>query len=262
MRGKARYLIALPILALLVVVAYTLREEPHKFTEYECMRCHMDVENDPSALVSPVETLCAKCHRKGLKAASHPINVRPEITRVPLDMPLSMGLLTCNTCHNVHADRFTGFGEKSYYLRRPYGGREFCISCHEDNPIPSGHKRTLDIAHMGRKFRVTDENQPLDGLSLGCIGCHDGTVAGNVDYVVGAGSWRHIEGSHPIGVDYNESRMKAGGLAPLSRVDKRIRLFDGRLGCGTCHDPYSGLPGQLVMENVKSRLCTQCHDDK
>lgn len=257
-----------PIMALLLVfliaaiVAYTLREEPHKFSEDECLRCHADAENDPRALMAPVEKLCAKCHRRGLTAASHPVNIKPEISRVPADMPLTDGRLTCNTCHNVHKDRYTAFGEKSYYLRRPPGGREFCISCHEENPIATGHGAMLDVAHMARKYRVTDENQPLDGLSLQCIGCHDGTIASNAEYTIGGGYWKHLDGAHPIGVDYGMSRMKAGGLTPPARLDGRIRLFNGRLGCGTCHSPYSGLPGQLVMDNTNSRLCSECHFDK
>jgi len=42
--------------------------------------------------------------------------------------------------------------------------------------------------------------------------------------------------------------------------EQEIRLFEGRIGCGTCHDPFSKLPKQLVMSNKGSRICLACHD--
>ncbi|NNK62673.1 MAG: hypothetical protein HKO98_05620 [Gemmatimonadetes bacterium] len=50
------------------------------------------------------------------------------------------------------------------------------------------------------------------------------------------------------------------GLRHPDLVDPRIRLFDGNLGCGSCHSVYAGEPGLLVMRNERSRLCTSCHD--
>lgn len=245
-----------------VIIAYTVAENPHSFSESECKDCHKDVETNPKSLVAPVAMLCKKCHKRGMTTASHPVDITPKITKVPLDMPLTDGMLTCNTCHNLHASRHTAFGEKSYFLRRAIKGREFCDSCHDVNPLEIGHEALLDVAHMARKYHTLNRTQPLDALSVQCIECHDGTIGKQADYVIGAGYREHLWGSHPIGVDYNQSRMQYRGLSPLSRVNKKIRLFNGRIGCGTCHDPYSKLPGQLVMSNDESKLCRECHYDK
>ena len=250
------------LIVLAVVIAYSVREEAHRFSESECKRCHVKPESNPAMLVESVTKLCTQCHSKGIKTASHPIDMKPRLVRVPLDMPLRNGKLTCNTCHNVHAERFNAFGEKSYFLRITARGKDFCIACHEMNPVELGHRELLVTAHMGRKYMVTDDRQSLDAVSVECIGCHDGSIGVAADYTMGSGSWEHLDGAHPIGTDYRQSRMKRRGLAPVSKIDGRIRLFDGKVGCATCHDPYSTLKGKLVMSNDGSMLCIECHYDK
>jgi predicted CXXCH cytochrome family protein len=42
-------------------------------------------------------------------------------------------------------------------------------------------------------------------------------------------------------------------------MDPRIWLFEGRVGCGSCHSPFAGGEALLVMSNVGSRLCLSCH---
>ena len=67
---------------------------------------------------------------------------------------------------------------------------------------------------------------------------------------------------HPVGVRYRRDAGRRSGspLVPLDAVDPRIRLFDDRVGCGSCHSPYSTRDDQLVMSNERSRLCLSCHD--
>lgn len=260
-----RYSIIVLLVLAVAALVYSVRESPHDFRDDECRRCHIDTEGDPKKLVAPITRLCRKCHRRGMRTASHPVDIRPETVRIPRDMPLKKGKLTCNTCHNVHGKRYTAFAEKSNYLRRTAKGRDFCAACHKVDPLEFSHIAQLATAHMARKYRVTNPNQPLDPVSINCIGCHDGTLGREVDYVIadGEGFYDHNSGSHPVGVDYRRSRMEGGGLAPVSQLKKKnIRLFGGRIGCGTCHDPYSKLPGQLVMSNIGSKLCLECHIDK
>lgn len=263
MRRRIYAVIAVSAALLIAVIAYTIREKPHAFSEAECGRCHYDEDDDPRKLIAPVAVLCGKCHKRGLKTASHPVDMRPASIRIPADMPLTDGKLTCNTCHNVHAKRFTAFGEKSYYLRRPVTGRDFCASCHERDPLSPGHRELMDVAHMARKYKPSGDSDTLDTLSVECIGCHDGLVGRAVDYAFGPGSWEHnFAGPHSIGVHYNERRMSVGGLRPISQINKSIRFFGGKIGCGTCHDPFSKRQALLVMDNKDSRLCSECHFDK
>ncbi len=241
------------------IAAYTVLDDPHAFSQEECGTCHVDSENMPTLLVGTVTSLCMWCHEDIQEAASHPVDIAPRLTTVPPDLPLTDGALTCNTCHNVHADRYTVFRVKSYYLRRAGGGQNFCISCHSEDPVEMSHTQMFQSAHLGSKFIVTDPSNPLDQVSAECIGCHDGAIGASADYEIGTGYWTHLAGAHPIGVDYTESRMKGKKLRPLSMLDESLKFYDGKVGCATCHDPYSTAPKQLVKLNHESGLCVECH---
>jgi hypothetical protein len=68
-------------------------------------------------------------------------------------------------------------------------------------------------------------------------------------------------GDHPIGVQYRATRSSGDEvrLVPANRLDKRVRLFDNTVGCGSCHSVYSKQSNQLVMSNLGSKLCLTCH---
>ena len=71
--------------------------------------------------------------------------------------------------------------------------------------------------------------------------------------------------SHPIGMDYREAALarqldrSASELRDVSLLDDRIRLFEGMVGCGSCHNPYSDNPYFLVIDGAGGRLCNSCH---
>ena len=48
-------------------------------------------------------------------------------------------------------------------------------------------------------------------------------------------------------------------LKPMATVDRRLRFFNGKVGCGSCHDPYSTIHKKLVMSDENSKLCFSCH---
>ncbi|MDP2167018.1 MAG: cytochrome c3 family protein [Thermodesulfovibrionales bacterium] len=257
-------LIGVIVVVLAAAAAYTISETPHNFLETECRDCHVNPDKDPLMLIGSITQLCGRCHKRTIRASSHPVDIEPRIARVPDDLPLRDGRVTCSTCHNVHGDARLVFGIKSYFMRRPTADMKFfCITCHEENRAKPGHKELVTIAHMGGQFTVTDPYSLLDPLSIECIGCHDGTSGGNSRFSLGEGRWLHEDGmSHPIGVHYGTARMQAGGLVPVSNLDRKLRFFAGKIGCGTCHDMYSTLTAKLVMPNDESRLCTSCHYDK
>lgn len=247
--------------AALAIYAYTERTKFHAFSRKECFNCHQSPFDEPLLLVKkPVSEMCSPCHRIIMKTSSHPVGIAPWRVVVPPDLPLRDGLITCATCHNIHGEKESVFGRRTFLLRRPVSHTKFfCVACHEENVSTPGHRELTDVAHVGSRYRAIDFSGELDPLSAACIGCHDGTVGVDAAYTLGPGQWMHIRGPHPIGVDYREASGRKRNMARLRDVDGRLRLFGGKIGCGTCHDMFSTLPGKLVMRNSRSRLCRECH---
>jgi predicted CXXCH cytochrome family protein len=270
MKRKSAFVIFL-LAAGIAFVVVCMEMEPHKFPQDKCRTCHAIDGSGKivgKQLTGPVSFLCEKCHAKIFKNSyMHPVNVRPRSVRIPADFPLSRsGEIVCSTCHDIHSPYFTPYGAPSHYLRRYEVGRKFCEACHPGS-IKAGHAGTIGEAHFQSKYVQTSSSQAIDPLSMNCISCHDGSYASSVS--VNAGAWTHQKelmphdaGSHPIGVDYENARTAKGRrtpLRPIGMVDRRIQFFDGKVGCGSCHDPYSTIEKRLVMSDDRSKLCFSCH---
>ena len=256
---------------LLVLVVLSLENQPHAFKD--CTSCHVYAEPAGARareLTQPVTLLCNRCHEKTLaEGYMHPVNTRPVQVIIPNDMTLSRsGQIVCTTCHDVHAEYFTPYGTPSHFLRRQESGKAFCRICHDNlDRLSKGHQATLGEAHFRSQYMVTDPRQGIDAMSRNCLSCHDGSFGSSV--TIQAGVWKHgkeflqhDQGSHPIGMDYEQARLNRGSktdLRPRDMVDRRIRLFQGKVGCGSCHDPYSTILKKLVMSDVNSKLCFTCH---
>ncbi|MBC8318079.1 MAG: hypothetical protein H8E41_09240 [Desulfobulbaceae bacterium] len=268
---KKSFFIILCLLGAALFV-HCLENNPHDFKNAECVLCHQGDPSSPVSLVGHQARMCITCHADVYESGyMHPVNVVPEHVDIPADMPLSRsGLITCNTCHDVHSEHETGFGEKTYFLRRLERGRAFCVACHTENDLTgsAGHAEYLGEAHFQSEYISSGFGQNIDAMSKNCISCHDGAYGSAV--TVNSGSWQHssnytggkMGGKHPIGVDYEMARLRHGrktDLRPMYEVDRRITFFNGTVGCGSCHNPYSQHDTRLVMSNRRSALCFACH---
>ncbi|MBI5852261.1 MAG: hypothetical protein HZB39_14700 [Planctomycetes bacterium] len=115
-------------------------------------------------------------------------------------------------------------------------------------------------AHGSTNSRPSDGAADLDHVSRHCLTCHDGSAARSV---ISDSTWAatgHQEG-HAVGTSYRAMQRRVGlQLRPESEIPAEIRLPDGRIGCGTCHSPYSRLPKLLQLPLSSSALCRACHD--
>lgn len=219
---------------------------------------------------------CTSCHRTDA-VFSHPVNINPSMS-VPAHLPLENGKITCLTCHESQAGTVEhGASPRGDSLLRTRGpGWKLCEECHSSMSadVSAMHAMNLGQAHL-RWDDSSSQNQSklsqaftssnLDPESTSCLSCHDGSVAKDIGYQVPTSASRFKSsipnGSHPIGITYANSRDSSETpLRPQSFLDSRIRLFDNRLGCGSCHSLYSPHKDKLVMENDMSRLCLSCHD--
>jgi predicted CXXCH cytochrome family protein len=262
------FLIGLLII-ILVVIGYALYESPHDFSVEECKGCHKGVpqkgQKSPLPMIGKIRTLCSRCHSNIVRTYSHPDEVLPVNTRVPADMPLSVEKkVTCATCHDIHST--AEWSKKVHLLRRTVTGIEFCSVCHEEQPTELSHAKTLGYAHSaGARYVPRDKSGSLDRLSIQCISCHDSSI-GRGDSIGSSGFWlhskdlaRHLNG-HPIGVSYDEAQYKDPGGYKEKSILSPVKLFSGKVGCGSCHDPYSSIPNRLVISNEGSALCYKCHN--
>ncbi len=251
-----KWLLIVLVFASAAAAVYALSGRQHEFAEHECAICHHDVQNKPDSIKPAVTLACNICHSKVKEKQSHPVDIYPTLS-IPADMPLVEGRLTCITCHYVHPNENMDFIDNKYILRRLTKGMYFCITCHEVDK--DKHIVTTNI-HPGT-YNVRDYNTRIDSMSLTCIECHDSYIDSPVSFL-GAGTWNHNrnEYNHPIGLEYDSvSAGDSRNYQPSSTLSEDMKLFDGKIGCGTCHNIYSNEENMLVMDNIRSRLCFECH---
>jgi len=252
---KKKWIIICCILITAASGVYALLGKPHEFSSDECSLCHFDEKNDLMNIKPRITYACETCHANLKQTQSHPTDIYPMLS-IPKDMPLTQGKLTCITCHYVHPKKKKLFVRKPYFLRRLVRGPLFCNVCHEFDK--KGHI-ALEEVHPG-SYKQTDRKTRIDRMSLGCIECHDTYLTEPVKSL-GAGTWNHYSKlNHPIGISYKRiSSKKMRGFRPAGMLGKEIRLYDGKIGCGTCHNIYSKRKFMLPMDNMYSKLCLECH---
>lgn len=283
--GVAKAALAAIPFALLYAGAVITTRPPHDFSASDCFNCHFTVPTDgetrPYRFVSPVNSLCTGCHKK-LSPVSHFVNLTAALS-YPHGFPvLSSMRLTCATCHDPHMRAVDpADGKKTYMLRAGVAGRAGCLLCHAGDKAPSGlptRRPVMDKAHgvaefrvltsvfmdySGRALDIRDTLVALDRLSTFCLNCHD--APRNREYTQpGSNVYRHGPDnglSHPVGIDYNEAAWNNRELR-LKDMDPRLPLFDGKIGCCTCHDPYAPGDGQGLVIGQRDGyqdLCFGCH---
>ncbi len=195
---------------------------------------------------------------------SHPVAVVPSM-RVPTGLPLDAGRLACTTCHEpASADgRWNRPARGDDFLRTQSSGTSLCAQCHTPGAGRSSvHAIDAARAHLTpATYSTSAIASSLDAESVSCMACHDG--AGASDAAARGPSDRHrsFAGEHPIGVPMLAGRgdRELGEIRSPASLDPRVRLFDGRIGCGSCHSVYAPRPNRLVMSNEHSALCVACH---
>jgi predicted CXXCH cytochrome family protein len=131
-----------------------------------------------------------------------------------------------------------------------------CTTCHAPSADRASQHALGVPAHLGTPARSRRLAIDMDVESAGCVSCHDGSMVMDPGHLGQRSTFQ--ADAHPIGATYRSGR--GGGLRPSALLDERIRLFDDRIGCGSCHSPYSPEPSLLVMSNQGSALCLDCHD--
>jgi predicted CXXCH cytochrome family protein len=259
------------------------REVPLHHFQLSCDSCHQQSseslvrpEAEPNNLKDSVNRLCAspECHDFD-PVLSHPLGVAVE-SGVPATMPLdSNSRVTCLTCHsNSQTSDSSNYADLGLdrSLRRP-SGMQFCAECHlkmGGSRSQQSHWQFSARAHLGSAETQTQQMQEFEPLthqidteSRACLSCHDDITVTIPSHNETIGRkrarWKRMS-DHPIGMNYEHVAARQIRRYILPLADHRLRLFSGKVGCGSCHSPYSPLDKNLIMRNQKSALCRQCHD--
>lgn len=260
-----RYLIGTLLLSLLLGIAYSgisNNTTPHDFTG-QCERCHL-VAPQPgqkSIFVQDIDFLCKTCHQVG-KGNSHPSEVVPSMK---LDRQFSVdwqGRITCTTCHDPHPK---SVADNQYMLKSDARGKEFCQQCHQDLfKDPQKHLSASRVAHT-KSWTPPERDaigQVLDQVSMDCLTCHEGSVGPVASFSTPDVTQLSFQGttfSHPIGMVYAEVAENNRELRSMDDLSPLISLYEGKVGCGSCHNPFSHEAEMLVFSNKRSALCLECH---
>jgi predicted CXXCH cytochrome family protein len=262
------------------------REIPLHHFQLACDYCHQLSSADTGQPTSDGKTFqhikpdalwqctLSGCHNFNA-VLDHPVGIRfrgAAADGVPLG---AQSRITCVTCHykkEAAPDTTDANTVREPYLHSPEG-IEFCAKCHTRMPgsiLEQSHWQFSTRAHLGS---ISPHAGPaeapqasfggIDKESRMCLSCHE-----NVGVTVTALSETPRQktvrlqtmSDHPIGMDYRHTARHEQGRFNFPLTDQEIRLFDGNVGCGSCHSPYSRLKNDLVMSNLKSALCLKCHD--
>ena len=232
---------------------------PHLFHKDQCGICHETVDdaNEAMDLPSVSSRICISCHPGIVGSMSHPVDITPS-NLLPSDLPLVNDRLSCLTCHVVHPTSLRANLFRRSLLRRSGRGAQFCTACHRRE---TNDHTLFEKAHPLSRPN-SDRQLALDAYTLQCAQCHDRHLRPR-RAEVGSGRWRRSAngpGRHPVGVVLADvAAKKPKSFNPPAFLSEQMRLYDGQIGCGTCHSAYSKEKNMLVTDNRAGGLCLQCH---
>ena len=240
-------------------------EQPVASREEICLSCH-----DGSVSDSRRRVWLEHGHRTGVKP--------PASMRVPPNLPLSQGRITCRTCHSAHAGGApTGNIAEAVFLRVPNRSSELCMSCHADklagtdsgtHPIggmssavpealihagarPGVNPRELTCQVCHTPHGAREEHLLVMGTDVDqlCRTCHE---------QMRPGMFMPDSAGHPL-----RPRLDAAQLEAVRRMGTDVGR-DQRLICLSCHRVHGAQSRAflLVQPLRDSAMCLSCHPDR
>jgi predicted CXXCH cytochrome family protein len=221
-----------------------------------------------------IERICFSCHGTGASGApfggttNHPVGVTPPPGQGTAGLPLfwsdgrryRQGVITCATCHDVHA---AGAGGR--FLRASLGrGGDLCVGCH------AAESQVARTRH--------DLSQAQGSLCGPCHTVHDPLSVASWPTARGGGDRAAADLGDYCGSCHRPGGEAAGAVVaerfhPVAPAGATARASAGRgVGCGGCHDPHRWNPadpkdrsgsaaGKFLVRSVAgpAALCTGCH---
>ena len=248
----------------------------YHYTGKYCTDCHEQIPqaggNKFLKFGGDFNKLC-KCHAP--ENYVHPVDIEAseeKKARIPAELPLQKGKITCLTCHDIYWQCQKRSVDKNSLRGKRFPKRsDFCYNCHDKagyrmldihTQLNAGGKiivETCLYCHTGKpdEYRARYENVEFIGdLEMICQRCH--TIRGNH-----AGNFNHLV------------KPSANALARMQAMEKKFGIIlpldeNGQLTCITCHNPHDeGViqgdspaargAGSQYRQRLPGRLCIECH---
>jgi hypothetical protein len=216
------------------------------YTGKYCSECHEQIPKrggDKYLKYNGDYNLLCKCHLKTPDSYIHPTDIVPsdkKQTKIPSDLPLEDGKLTCLTCHDLYRQCQERITDRYSLRGMPYRRTtDFCFKCHDESNyvMLDPHKQFNEKGEMVKEKclychtevpderQVRRENPKLIGeLGVLCQRCH-------IRMAMRSGSFNHM------------ARPSSKTLAKMRRTEERFQAIlpldeQGRTTCATCHNPH------------------------
>lgn len=218
------------------------------FTGRYCIHCHETIpKNDRRAVLKygGDPNLLCRCHFNTQRSYWHPVNLNPaqsQIVKVPSDLPLLNGRISCITCHDIYQQCRKRRVRTNTLRGGPFKNRsDFCFKCHDKKAYASlDPHRQIDekgniitdmcrICHLEPPAKYQDRAKALrfiGKLDLLCQRCH------------------MISGNHSGNVKHYGKTPKAKTLLRMKTMEAKYQVIlpldeKGMVTCVTCHNPHS-----------------------
>jgi len=187
--------------------------------------------------------LLCKCHLKTPNSYIHPTDIVPsdkKQTKIPSDLPLEEGKLTCLTCHDLYRQCQELVADRYSLRGMPYRRTtDFCFKCHDESNyvMLDPHRQFDEKGEIVREkclychTEVPDEKQVgrehpklIGELTVLCQRCH-------IRMAMRSGSFSHMQ--RPSVKTLAIMRTTEEKFAAILPLDEQ-----GRTSCATCHNPH------------------------
>ena len=260
------------------IPAETEVEEYH-YTGKFCADCHEPIPTeggDPFLKHGGDFNKSCKCHVTAPGSYIHPVDMAPsqeKRTKIPDDLPLTAGKVTCLTCHDIYRQCRKRTVDKRSLRGVPYARRsDFCLKCHDETSYVMFDPHNLQLNENGDvdndkclycHTEKPDEKQESveDRKLIGdpediCQGCH--AISGNH-----SGNFNHLV------------TPSAETLARMKQMEIEFNIIlpldaEGKMTCATCHNPHDkGIisadrpsargAGSKFRHRLPGGMCQECH---
>lgn len=204
------------------------------------------------------------------------------LTATPAGGQWPLGTTVTETVHNLsHTAKVSpmsgliaDYGSACVYCHTPHGGQTSAPLWNRQ--FAAGPYQMYDAAHSST-IDMTVDPQPT-GVSMACLGCHDGTIGldvitnvpnsytgspavgttlpndGRMTYL-----GQDLRNDHPVSVTYdNTADVKFNASTSVETAG--LQLYSGKVQCASCHNPHTAANRPFLrIANTASALCLTCH---